>query len=179
MKRRQARTKAFLDQLREAIGALQKMKPGETHVLSINANYGHYQLVIGPGPEGEKMGKGEGQAIEINGEIHHLFVSPDAVRAQPSREQVVENLRDTVILRGCTIHLKDPMGDGRHLDGGSSKTNGMHAREYINLAGSQGENLIKEIEHSEKMTLEAYKIVQQDILKALKEHKKESLESVD
>ncbi len=166
----------FLEELRGAISALQKMKPGETHVLSINANYGHYQLVIGPGPEGENKGS---RPIEINGEIHHLFLSHDSVRAQPSREQVTENLRNTVILRGCKIHIKDPMGDGDHLAEVNHDGNGMHAREYINLAGQEGEHLINEMEHDERMSLEAYKIVQKDILTALKEHKEESLESVD
>jgi hypothetical protein len=169
--------KPFYKELQTVISELRNMKPGETHRISINANYGHYQLVIGPGPEGMRDNKESKNQIEINGEIHHLFVSPDAVRAQPSHEQVMENMHDTVIVRGCEIHLKDPAGDGRHL----AETNGnrMHAREYINLAGNAGQKLINEMEHNERMTFEAYEIVQQDILKALKEHKKEALESVE
>lgn len=176
MKKNQER-KSFFQELRNASAALHDMKPGEKHTLSINANYGHYQLIIGPGSNGDGKKHGDNQ-IEISGEIHHLFVSPDAVRAQPSIEQRTENLKNTVIMRNCTIHIKDPLGDGDHIAELNDRNKGVHARECINLAGPEGDHLIKEMEQSERMTLEAYKIVQQDILRVLKEHKKDSVESV-
>lgn len=152
------------------------MKPGERHVISINANYGHYQLVIGPSPAREKAASS--RPIEISGEIHHLFVSPRKISPYPTQNQVTDNLKDTVIMRGLSIHLRDPQGDGSHL-AEAEESNGMHAREYINLAGKDGDHLIKEVQSSSTMRMEAYHIIQRDILNALKEHKKESLESVE
>jgi hypothetical protein len=168
MKRRGAE-RPFLGELRELVSRLRKMKPGESHVFSINASYGHYQLVVGPGPKGGRM---EMRPIEINGEIHHLFVTPRSISALPSRAQVEENLKDTVIVRGLSIHLCDPKGDGRHLAPGNGAGNGIHAREYINLAGSSGEKLIDDVERSDDLSLEAYRIVQEDILRALRERRK-------
>ena len=164
---------AFIDELRRMVRTLKKMKAGEVHIMSINANYGHYQIVIGP--EEHEVGphrKGHDRPIEINGEIHHLFVSPRTVTAYPSKHEVLENLKHTVIMRDLSVHLLDPKGDGQHLTELTNGGNGIHAREYINLAGSKGKKLIEKVEHSDKLSLDAYRIVQKDILRALKEHKK-------
>jgi hypothetical protein len=158
----------FIGELRSLVAKLKRMRPGESHVFSINANYGHYQLVVGPGLKAGEKGSGERRPIEINGEIHHLFLTPRSVSAHPSKQQIASNLRDTVIVRGLALHLRDPRGDGKHLTPANGHGNGIHAREYINLAGSSGKRLIEEVEHSDEMSLEAYRIVQQDILHALK-----------
>lgn len=169
----------FIKQLRHVVRSLKRMKPGEVHVLSINANYGHYQVVIGPKQQGEKAAKGmESRPIEINGEIHHLFISPHAVRVYPSKGQILHNLRDTVIMRDLEIHLHDPMGDGRHLAMMEKGDNGIHARECINLAGNEGEKLLEKAEHDTHLSMAAYRIIQRDILRALTERKEESLEAM-
>ncbi len=173
---RSQRKRAFLQELRSLIRGLKQMKPGETHVISINANYGHYQLVIGPGDKGERSANADERPIEINGEIHHLFVSSDAVSAFPSRNQVLENMKNTVIMRGLSVHLKDPSGDGQHLENGETQ-GAMQAREYINLAGSKGEQIIEASKSSDEISLETYRIIQQDILKALKEKREKSIAS--
>lgn len=173
--RRKARSKKFLKELQTLVGALKKMKPGETHVLNVNASYGHYQIVIGPGKK--SRARGDERPIEIDGEIHHLFVTPEEIRAHPSRGQMMANLRDTVIMRGLHIHLMDPMGDGEHLSKGEGN-NGLHAKEYINLAGDAGEEIIERVEKSDEISFDMYRIVQQDIIKALKENKRKSLEEV-
>ena len=159
--KRKARSKKFLKELRSLIGALKHMKPGETHILSINANYGHYQLVIGP----EKNGRSDEdeRSIEIEGEIHHLFVTPDEVRAQPSKNQVMENLKDTVIMRGLHVELKDPKGDGKNLRP-SAGYNGLRAKEYINLAGKAGDDIIEKVESSDEISLDTYRLIQEDII---------------
>ena len=167
MRTRNQRKRAFIQELRSLIRGLKRMKPGETHVISINANYGHYQLVIGP----NRSARLESRPIEINGEIHHLFVSPKAVSAHPSRDQVLDNMKDTVIMRGLSVHLVDPEGDGQHLESSENNQNLMQAREYINLAGQQGEKIIEASRSSDEISLETYRIIQQDILKALKEKK--------
>jgi len=170
--KRKARSKKFLKELRSLIGALKHMKPGETHILSINANYGHYQLVIGPS---KNSGKEEDEhSIEIEGDIHHLFVTPDEVRAQPSKGQMMKNLKDTVIMRGLHVQLKDPKGDGKCVKC-SEGYNGLSAKEYINLAGEAGDDIIDMVEKSDEISLETYRLIQEDILKALKENKRKSL----
>ncbi len=171
--KRKARSKKFLKELRSLIGALKHMKPGETHILSIDANYGHYQLVIGP--DKNAMSDEDERSIEIEGEIHHLFVTPDEVRAQPSKNQMMENLKDTVIMRGLHVQLKDPKGDGECLKC-SEGYNGLRAKEYINLAGKAGDDIIEKVESSDEISLETYRLVQKDIIKALKKNKRKSLD---
>lgn len=157
----------FLDKLKEAIRSLKEMKPGEVHVFNINASYGRYQVVIGPEGAEARKGAKEARPIEINGEIHHLFVSPGAVRIHPSRRQVNHYMQDTVIMRDLSIHIVDPEGGGEKL--ARSDRNGMRARECINLAGNEGQKIIERTEQDGRMMMAAYRIVQQDILKALKD----------
>lgn len=173
MKRKRAHER-FLDQLKEAIGSLKQMRPGEVHVLSINANYGRYQIVIGPEEERGAARRAGGRPIEINGEIHHLFVSPRTVRIHPSRRQVEHNMKDTVIMRDLSIHLVDPRGDGLHLDDNGKGS--LRARECINLAGDEGQRIIEESAHDDHVMMAAYRIVQQDILRALKAKERENTE---
>jgi len=175
---------AFFDQLRSIVKRLRKMKPGEVHVLSINANYGHYQISIGPTPaespelKGTKADEPRGP-IEINGEIHHLFLSPDAVRAMPSEKQVIENMKDTVIMRDLSIHMKDSSGDGNHLDHANDGEAVMKARECINLAGEEGQRLMEEAKNEMRIHLATYHLVQQDILKALQSSHRDEESTLD
>lgn len=165
----------FLEELKKTIQSLKNMKPGEVHVLSINANYGHYQIIIGPEQEGVRRSKSaHSRPIEINGEIHHVFVSPHAIRVHPSKRQMIDNLKDTVIMRDIKIHIVDPMGDGKHMNAAKQEIDEVNARECINLAGARGEKLQKETEHSRKLAMAAYKIAQEDILKSLKNEREES-----
>ena len=172
MKRKQ-RQKEFIQELRGLVSELRKMKSSETHVISVDAAYGHYELTIRP----NERPQSEHRPIEINGEIHHLFLSNGHMMANPPRQQIMENLKDTVIARGLTVHLMDPIGDGEHLahDGSSE---GLDAREFINLEGNEGEKQIWNARHSDELMLEAYRIIQDDIIRALKQHKRRSLEYV-
>lgn len=166
MKRRRA---PFIEELRHAMKSVRLMRPGEVHVVSVNASYGHYQIIFKPAP-----GKGSHERpIEINGEIHHLFLSSNKLAPQPSRMQMLGNLKDTVIMRNLNVHIMDPKGDGRHISV-PENASGMHALEYINLAGREGNALVDRAEHSRKYSLAAYRIIQRDILKALRK-KRESV----
>ena len=166
----------FIDELRKAAEELTSMAPDEIHVLSINANYGRYEIVIGA--KGNKENPdGDERPIEINGEIHHLFLSPRNISAMPSQNQIIDNLKDTVIVRGLSIHIRDPRGDGEHIAHGGNGDNGIHIHEYINLAGSKGKSLIHNAEHDDKMSLAAYHIIQKDILHSLNEKKQLRKES--
>jgi hypothetical protein len=170
MKRRR-REQAFFDELMKATRSLGKMKPNEVHVLSVNANYGRYEIIIGPQSRESSEGGYSRHPIEINGQIHHLFISSHKLRALPSKNQILRNLKDTVIVRDLSVHFRDPWGDGHHLDKSNGGDNGIQFREYINLAGNEGEDLIHEAEHSDRLSLEAYRIIQKDILHALKERR--------
>jgi hypothetical protein len=150
----------FLQQLRKAARTLKGMKPGEVHVLSIHANYGNYQIVINNGGHGERP-------IEISGEIHHLFLSPDNLRALPSRQQMLSNMKGTVIMKSLTVHMYDPTGDGEHLLENDHASE-ISVREYINFAGNKGRHMLEKAMHSHRMSLIAYRLVQRDILKALR-----------
>lgn len=169
----------FIKQLKRVVHGLRKIGPSEVHILSIDTNYGHYQLIIGSG-HAHGLSKGskgtsipqraKANPIEINGEIHHLFVSPRSVRVQPSRHQISNNLRGTVIMQGLNVHLKDPKGDGQHLAIPKGGERGIHARENINLAGRAGERLVKGAQRNRYLPMATYRIIQRDILRTLKRH---------
>lgn len=150
---------SFVDNLRRKVRSLKNMKPEDVHVFTINASYGHYQVIIGP-----KKGHNQ-RDVRIEGEIHHLFVSPHSINANPSKHEIYENMKNTIIMRDLEVHLHDPKGDGKSLE---MKTCDAHPKEYINLAGKNGELLMKHIDGSRKLSLAAYRIIQEDILHALK-----------
>lgn len=168
----QRRGEPFIRQLKKVVDELKKMKPGEVHVLNVHASYGHYQIVIGPEALPHKRDEASSRPIEINGEVHHLFISPHAVRAFPSKKQMLANMKDTVIMRELCIHMKDPKGDGNHLEAQEGDDNRIRVRECINLAGDKGEEMIEKAASSKNISMATYRIVQQDIIKALKERKK-------
>lgn len=172
---RKPKNRIFLKELQNLVRALRKMKPNETHILNINANFGRYQLVIGPQKNG---GEEDEHSIEINGEIDHLFVTPEGVRTHPSKDQVRDNMKDTVIMRGLEVHLRDPMGDGEHLTSSTNGDNGLRPRQCINLAGNKGDDIIERMRHSDETSLVTYRIVQEDILKALRQNRRKSIERV-
>lgn len=162
---------SFLKGLKRGIRSLRHMKPGETHIISVHANYGHYQIVIGPG-------NSEKRPIEINGEIHHLFMTTNSISAQPSKRQMLKNLKDTIIMRELQVHLSDPKGDGRHLEKPAEKDERVHIRECINMAGRKGEEIIEESCHSNRLPMAAYRIIQNDVLRALQKRSEDTVEDV-
>lgn len=173
---------SFIAQLKNAVHSLRHIKPNEVHILSINAKYGHYQIVIGP----MKSESDDTRSIEINGEVHHLFVSPKDVRVHPSKDQVDKNLHDTVVMRDLTIHLKDPRGDGAHLQSDDKECGMIKPRECINLAGEEGEKIVKDATNGSRVSMATYRIIQEDIISSLKEQKgkieditEESIEAMD
>jgi len=156
---------SFIENLTWQMKSLKRMKPGDVHVFTINATYGRYQIVIGP------LMDNHCRSVEINGEIHHLFVSPKSISPNPSKRQVRSNLKNTVIMNELLIHLRDPLGDGKHL---SIKQSDAHPREYINLAGKKGQILLNKVESSGRLTSAAYKIIQEDILRSLRKERRTS-----
>lgn len=156
----------LLQILRNTVPMLKHMKSHETHIVHIKANYGTYQLVIGP------------KQIEINGKIHHLFLSDDEITANPSNEQVKQHLKDIIIMRDLEIHLVDEHGDGKMIRTSDKALNGIEARELINLAGDKGRIMIREAQSSGRLPRETYDIIEADILHALEKNPEDSIEEV-
>lgn len=167
--------KSFCKMLIESNPHLKKMGPNEVHVFNINANYGHYQISIGPEYSAEQAKKLNvplhSRPIEINGELHHLFVSDEGISATPSKQQIDSNLKNTVILKDLIIHIKDKKGSGSSIEIQKINFDGVHPKEKINLAGNRGKEIVGTFERSNKLNLETYKIIQYDILRALEENK--------
>lgn len=153
----------FVARLKKVMSEIKCMKPNEVHVLSVNANHGHYQIIVG-------LNKKDPSSVEIDGEIHHLFVTHRAARLHPSKTQMLHNMRGSVVMRDLKIHIFDPLGDGCHVSSDSGNET-VRAREYINFAGSEGTALISSISRCKWLAKAAYRIAQEDILEALKSKK--------
>ena len=110
-----------------------------------------------------KVMKFNKEVIAVTGSAQQLIRS-DLIVWQTEFAQ-----RDTVIMRDLSIHIVDPRGDGEHLK--REANNNLHARECINLAGDDGQKIIEEAGNDDHLMLAAYRIIQRDILKALKERK--------
>lgn len=163
---------SFIEQLRGVVSSLKDMKPNEMHVLTVHANYGNYEIVIGPennSPD-EKMHE---RPVEINGEIHHLFISPDSVSPNPSKQQIHDKLKHTVIMQDLAVHLHDPNGDGEHAVGHDGSRHGVMPRGMINMAGDEGEEILHQMEESGELNDVTYHIIQEDILHALEKKREE------
>lgn len=161
--KRKVSHESFVNNLRKKIKSLKKMKEGDVHVFTVNANYGRYKIVVGPAKRDDNC------PIEIEGEIHHLFISPENISPNPSKSQVHQNLKHTVIMRNLSVHFNDPSGSGEQLELNSDN---IKPREYINLAGKEGEEIIKKANNKDRLSKTAYHIIQKDILHSLEEKKK-------
>ena len=156
---------SFVKKLMERVKLDPNLNPNEVHVFNVHAAYGHYQVIIGPADKVAKHNSNN-RPIEINGSLHHLFVSKNHITPHPSHNQIQNNLKGCVIMRDLTLHMKDPTGAGRKLDA-QTRQNALYVREKINLAGNDGDKFLKRMENTGKLAKDTYKIVQEDILNAL------------
>ncbi|MFH1874143.1 MAG: hypothetical protein ABH859_03035 [Pseudomonadota bacterium] len=152
----------FIEQLKKQIEDLGALKTGEIHVITVNANYGRYKLVVGPIKDQQNY------PIEIDGEIHHLFVSPKAITPNPSKKEVQENLKHSVIMKDLEVHLNDPNGDGHSLRHSRCK---VEPKEYINFAGQAGKEMLNSINSHGRLSNAAYRIIQDDIIRSMKKRR--------
>ncbi|MDO8527848.1 MAG: hypothetical protein Q7T03_09200 [Deltaproteobacteria bacterium] len=163
MKEKQITT--FLQRLLDRVKLSQELTPNEVHVFNVHAYYGHYQIIIGPADK--LLNKNMSQrCVEINGAMHHLFITKNNIAPHPSQRQIHNNLKGCIIMRDLTLHMKDPTGSGRKVEG-TSVQDILFAREKINLAGIEGDKFLKRMENTGKLAKETYKIIQEDILNAL------------
>lgn len=172
MKKEKAKPEKLFQKLREVVSPLKNIKENEVHILNIRANYGNYQVIIAPSKEAANKHK-----LEINGQIHHLFVSPDRISAKPSELQVKHHMKDTIILRDLNVHLVDK-GRTHKPETAAGWKHAVEVREKINLAGKEGSNLLQNIESNGKLSKAAYDIIEEDIIQALNDRPEESVEDV-
>lgn len=158
---------SFLKKLVERVKLNPNFPPNEVHVFNVHASYGHYQVIIGPSPKVlQKKRQRLERSVEINGVMHHLFVTKNNVMPHPTHRQIHNNLKGCIIMRDLTLHLKDPNGSGRGLASGN-KEHAVEFREKINLAGAEGDQVLEKMRTTGKLAKDTYKIVQEDILNAL------------
>ena len=120
MKRKRAQ-EAFLEKLRQTVQSLKRMKPGEVHVFSINASYGHYQIVIGPEQRGKER-QDHKRPIEINGEIHPVRIITKDSQSNPNRaaevaSQLILEEEVDLMLASSTADTTNPVADQCELNG--------------------------------------------------------------
>lgn len=159
--------KNFLEIFLQSMNLAKKLSEKECHIFEVHASFGSYQIIIGPRNK-ENHGERENRPVEINGAMHHLYLTPNHVKTHPSSREVRNSLQDCVIMRDLTIHIKDPTGSGRKVEG-ALKQYAVLAKEEINLAGKAGEQMKTRMLHTGKLAKDAYKIIQEDILQAIHE----------
>lgn len=160
--------RSFLKILMAYDPSLKKMRPKEIRVFNVNANYGTYQVKIGPEHSPltcrQNGTRPHSRPIEIHGELHHLFIeNGNSVSAIPSHEAIDNNLKGTVIIKGLTVHLKDENGNGLDVTDAPDALTAIESRERINLAGENGEKAVIRLEQTGKLAKETYRIIQHDI----------------
>lgn len=173
------REKSFLKVLMEYDPSLKKMRPKEIRVFNVNANYGTYQVKIGPEHSPltcrQLKTKTHSRPIEIHGELHHLFIeNGHNVSAMPSHDAIDNNLKGTVIIKGLTVHLRDENGNGAAIGDIMNAVHAVEARERINLAGENGEKAVSSLEQTGKLAKETYRIIQSDIQHVVKSQHRNS-----
>ncbi|MBI4366149.1 MAG: hypothetical protein HY543_04940 [Deltaproteobacteria bacterium] len=137
--------------------------------LTIRARLGAYRIHIGAeySPE-ECRTRGlarHSRPIRIEGEIDHLYVRETDVVALPDRHDMEHALMGTVVIRGVRVHLFDRQGRGEL----SPNEQAVEVKEELNLAGPAGATRLETIRRDGRLAREAYGIIQQDILKVLRE----------
>src|SRR3989338_388085 len=133
---------------------LASLKHKEVAIFNIDGTYGTYQIKVGPVDP-----MNHSRSIEIVGQIHHLFATKNNVHPLPTRQEIDNNLRGTVIMRDVTVPLFDEKGQGIAVQ--IKQPNGIHPMKNINLAGEDGDKIITGLGTNEKMANEAYRIVQE------------------
>lgn len=163
---------SFIRKLAKSAVELKKLKNREVRIFNVIANFGSYQVIVGPEyskEECEKLHvKIHSRRLEINGYMHHLFVNSRGVSALPDEDEISSNLRGSVIMKDIVIHIVDQDGCGSRVLIERLDRDGVQDKRRINLAGENGDSMIKKYKMSGRLDNDAYRIIQEDILKALK-----------
>lgn len=168
----QVEDKSFINKLIKYCVELRQMKPRYMYIFNVFANYGSYQIIVGPEYTDEECRKfhlaPHTRKITVNGSMYHLFISPTKIAALPDQEDVKRNLKGSVIMKKIFIHIVDRDGNGSATSIDKNDRSEIYAKQRINLAGVDGIELLKKHRITGRLFNETYKIIQEDILNALK-----------
>lgn len=163
---------SFLARLRRVLPSLRTLGPQESTTFKLQAHYGAYQIMIGPEYAPAECRRRHvplhTRPIKIEGEIDHLFLEPNQVSAHPSRDGVDRQLRTTVVINGVRVNIFDMNGDGSARQTASPAHARIEIRQAINLAGPDGEDRLINYQRSGMLVREAYRIIQEDVLRLLR-----------
>jgi hypothetical protein len=158
----------FIKKLLKYCFSFGRLRPKEVYIFNVIANHGSYQVTIGAEYSPAECKKHRlaphSRKIEIRGTMHNLFVNPKSVSPSPLHEDIKTNLRGTVIMKDVTIHIVD-----RERMNAKDRCDSYHIRaeRKVNLAGLAGEKMVEDMKLTNRLAIETYRIVQEDIIEAL------------
>ncbi|MBI2346481.1 MAG: hypothetical protein HYV03_06300 [Deltaproteobacteria bacterium] len=151
---------------------MRRLPPHQGRVVEVTANYGRYRLLIGPEYSMRECRRRRmpmhSRPIALEGTIDHLVIDGERVSPMPDRATVARQLVGTVVIHGVTVHLYDVIGDGEQWQGDPGHRDRLEIAETINLAGACGEGQLARWCSNGRLATETYRIIQQDILRALR-----------
>lgn len=170
-----SRARSFLVRLRQVVPALRDLAARESQVVTVEALYGRYRLVVGPEYTAQECRQRglprHSRPIEVAATLDHLIVDGERVSAVPEQPTVDRHLQGTVVIHGVTVHVYDLEGKGKSVACDRAPSHGIEFAEVINLGGDGATAAVEALRTSGRLTHEAYRIIQADLLRALREQR--------
>jgi hypothetical protein len=173
---------SFIARLRRALPMVQQLGPQDYTSFDLDANYGHYRITIGTEYSATECRRRHipprSRPIQIEGDIDHLFIEPNSITAQPLPETVAGHLKATVVIQGVRVHISDPDGDGRMIEMEAIPRDEIDISQTINMAGKEGQARLQGLLKSGQLTQEAYRIIQEDVIRFLRKNREQLGDSI-
>lgn len=168
-----SRQHTFWARLKRALPTLRTLAAREEKTLTINAHFGQYELKIGQEYTDFECRKraipAHSRPIELNGTIDHLYiVEGEEITPHPSQNSVDNQLGSAVIIRGVTVHIFDKNGDGQGISRHREDAD-ITIQETMILRADNDTNQLEKLHKSGQLTASTYKIMQEDIIRMLRE----------
>jgi hypothetical protein len=164
---------SFLARLRRALPMLRELPPSEAKSIDVDANFGHYQVTIGPEYSVAECRQRHiplhSRPIELHGQLDHLYVEKNRISPLPTQDLIDQHLKATVVINDVNVHIYDSDGDGATIRIRAKDRSAVEFRQAINMAGDDGEERLRQIKESGTLTRETYRIIQEDILRLLRQ----------
>ena len=158
--------KAFVEELVKRQSEGHEIGQRDVMVFNVNGEFGHYSVKIGPETTSRKNGrKCVKRAIEIDGEVHHLFITKGHASPFPEEDEVNHNMKHTLIVKGIRVHFTSLDCGRAKLKIETEKRSSFVPSEKINLAGEEGDKMMELLDKSSDIIHETMMIVKEDILK--------------
>ncbi|GEM_PF-4927672 len=174
--------RTFFAKLRKLLPGLQRLQSHESTTVQVNALYGQYRLTIGAeysGPECDhRQLPPHSRPIDVNGAIDHLYIENHAVTALPSRSAIDQQMKATMILHGLTVSVHDPDGSGRTVSIEPNQVAPIRCTQILPLDDCADERVYKKLLESGQLTKQTYQIIQEDILRMLRQNNSQTRDRV-